>query len=660
MGKKVIAHQYVLPALTLIICLACTVLGDSYLIHQDAQFTKRYLKNEALEVEKYLGREISEKLKSLAEFAYFWPWLRDDAPDAWSGHAAQLLKDFPQSFQAIEYADLSFHIRRVEPLAGNEKILGLNITGRPFSREELEAIGRSGQPRYTEPLTLKQGPRGMILYVPVYNKGEFDGLYIVVFHLTRYLKDILQTFESNYRIVLKYKDQVEYSSVANLEPEIIAHGFELPVQTFDQQWIMSIYPKPSYLEYLQDSGNRVFAISGVILSLLLTFLCHMAVRERTARRLAEQATRVKSDFLANMSHEIRTPMNGVLGMMDLLNETELDSSQKDLVETALYSADSLLTIINDILDFSKIEAGKIQFNPVNFCLREFLSNIEKIHQYRMSQREISFIVHVAADIPEWLYGDDHRLQQVIVNLVGNAAKFTKPGGSIILQVHLQARTDKEVELLFTVTDTGIGIPEKQQQQIFEAFSQADSSITREYGGTGLGLAISKNLIGMMGGKIGLKSRAGSGSNFFFSVRLPLGRERSEPAQEYSAGHDSAGLDVLVAEDNLVNQKLISKILEKEGYRVTLAVNGIEALQLYEKKHFDIILMDLQMPAMGGEEATVKLRERGATLPIVALTAHALNEYREKTIAAGMDGFVTKPIKRAELFRVIQEVVRTKA
>jgi PAS domain S-box-containing protein len=554
---------------------------------------------------------------------------------------------------------------------------------------------------------------------------------------------------------------------------------------------------------LRDKNGRVTGLVGIGRD--ITHLKKVQEEMQKARESAEAASQAKSEFLANMSHEIRTPLNGVMGMTDLALDTDLTPEQREYLETVKMSGDSLLTVINDILDFSKIEAGKIDLEALDFNLRDSLESTLKTLAVRADEKGLELLCEVGPDVPEIVRGDASRLRQIVVNLVGNAIKFTD-SGEIAVRVRAEAREGPDCVCEFTVADTGVGIPEDKRELIFKPFSQADTSTTRKYGGTGLGLTISTRLVQMMGGKIWLESEVGRGSQFHFTVRLraadakeiklgtvaPLEPLRDvkvlvvddnrtnrrilegmllrwhmkptsvdcaaaalaqlsaalEEGEPYpliltdmhmpamdgfalieqirrrpelsaatimmltSAGHrgdaarcqdlgvsayllkpirqselreavarvlgarehdgaiplvtrfslqdahePDAYLRVLLAEDNLVNQRLVVRLLEKRGHRVAVAGSGLEVLVALEKESFDLVLMDVQMPEMDGLEATTAIREKekgtGHRQAVVALTAHAMKGDREKCLAAGMDGYLSKPIRPQELDQLLE-------
>ncbi len=387
------------------------------------------------------------------------------------------------------------------------------------------------------------------------------------------------------------------------------------------------------------------------------------VQERTSelestKLQAEAATSIKSQFLATMSHEIRTPMNGIIGMAELLSGTHLDTEQQLYLSNISVSAENLLEIINDILDFSKIEAGRMELDSHPFNLQDMLDNALLPLRLKAESNGVALQFAIAEECPAILSGDGSKLRQILINLVSNAVKFTRHG-TVIVDCALSDCSAPHLQLRFKISDTGIGMSPEVCRRIFQPFTQADSSISRSFGGTGLGLAITQKLTDLMGGSISVESRPGIGSTF--TVLIPFETASAEEIaaslpQTGTTEHLSDPLSILLAEDVPINQELARIILEKMGHGVSVASNGIEAFELFKTGHFDLVFMDMQMPEMDGLQATRAIRgleaTRGGRIPIIAMTANALESDREKCREAGMDDFIPKPIST----RMLQETV----
>ncbi|MBI4517038.1 MAG: PAS domain-containing protein [Deltaproteobacteria bacterium] len=447
-----------------------------------------------------------------------------------------------------------------------------------------------------------------------------------------------------------------------------------------------------------DEDGKVFA--GLAMGQDVTEHTRATEELTRAKEAAEAGNRAKSEFLANMSHELRTPMNAILGMTELALQTPLRAEQREYLDLVRSSGDALLEVINDLLDFSKIEAGKLELESIPFDLRQCVEHTLQPLAAQANHKGLALSCRLGAELPAHLLGDPGRLRQILVNLIGNAIKFTQAGGEVTVEVGLDqcavgggeprpSNLQPRIELRFAVHDTGIGIAPEKQAVIFGAFEQADGSAARRYGGSGLGLAISKRLVELMGGRIWVASEPGRGSTFHFTAAFTdgavatanCGSNGSQPSvrnpqaeignpKSARESPQSKRLRVLVAEDNLVNQKLVVSLLEKRGYAVATALNGREAMAAVEREPFDLVLMDIQMPEMDGLEATAEIRRReqscnpqsatggpqSAHLPIVAVTAHAMNGDRERCLAAGMDGYLAKPFKSKDLFAEIERLM----
>ena len=417
-----------------------------------------------------------------------------------------------------------------------------------------------------------------------------------------------------------------------------------------------------YKEMQARSAIRLTNWLAAGMAVLILALLILLVRIRREKKTAMQANAAKSQFVANMSHEIRTPLNGILGMGQLLAGTKLQSEQREYLEMMMGSGQTLIRMVNDVLDLAQVERGQVELRMELLDLRTLVMGTIRIFQAQATEKGVSLRCEGASELPRLVRADGARLRQVLTNLIANALKFTAAGEVVVSVEHSGGR------LRVYVSDTGIGVAEENQKRLFQKFSQADDTISKRFGGTGLGLAIASELVGCMGGEIGMRNRKGGGSVFWFTLPLQVNPEglggRSDQVLEQEGGGAEAsparaGASILLVEDNLVNQRIAQRMVEKAGYRVTMASDGDGALLAWAAERFDAVLMDCQMPGMDGLAATAEIRRReagAAHTPIIALTASVMKGERERCLAAGMDDFLPKPIDLAELHKALNRWV----
>jgi signal transduction histidine kinase/CheY-like chemotaxis protein len=406
----------------------------------------------------------------------------------------------------------------------------------------------------------------------------------------------------------------------------------------------------------------IYVVGALFCFSIWVFLYVKAKQSRESAMQVKTSAAVKENFLANMSHEIRTPLNAILGFTNILRNTKMNEEQKEYVEIIQSSGDNLLSIVNDILDLSKIEAGMLRIDKTPFRISQIISAVEAMLKPKAEEKHLKLVVKVDEEVPDMVSGDAVRLTQILVNLVSNAIKFTQEGG-VYLKVAPAKQEDGKLFVEFMVRDTGIGIPEEKQKNIFGRFEQAEASITRRFGGTGLGLAIVKNLIELQNGTIDLYSQEGGGSIFTVIIPYDISTEKFTAAENQIAHFNptdmKTDIKILIAEDNSMNQRLIKHLMNSWSFNYDLVFNGVQALEALKKQHYDLVLMDIQMPEMDGYTATSHIRNTlKSSIPIIAMTAHAMTGEREKCLSAGMDDYLSKPINEKMLYTLIQKYSNT--
>lgn len=586
------------------------------------------------------------------------------------------------------------------PKASNSKVLGVDYRDLESQWPAVERAVTSGLPVVAGPLQLVQGGIGILCRIPLYSdryqagKGRFIGIVSMVIDYPKLLQAAgINQAASELNLAIRGKDGLGMGGDLFLgsESAFADDGVVQTIEFLGGQWVIAAKPlngwshESPYSRQLTLLGYALCTGGAMLVYLALLGLTQRReavaqftrqlearVEERTqqlsaAKEEAERANRAKSEFLTVVTHELRTPLNSIIGLTDLIIGMDLGRQQRELLGKVSISAALLLELINNILSYAKMESGKEQLNSSAFSLPDILNKVANLFEVAAANKSLDFSTRIAPGVPELYMGDAAKISQVLINLCGNAMKFTRHG-SVTIEVTAEQSANLSVGdvvvLRFAVIDTGIGISEENQRKLFVPFSQVDSSLTRKYQGSGLGLSICRNFIGLMNGEIGVDSQLEKGSCFWFSVplqsvqALPQGENKSS---EFSASelleqsrNRLAGSKMILAEDNEFNQLLAISLLEKIGVVVEVASNGREVLELLKQGPVNGVLMDIQMPEMDGVTATRAIRDQAAYagLPVIALTANAMEEDRQQILMAGMNGFIAKPIKAPEFYRAL--------
>jgi len=704
------------PYLAILMVLVVTCVLFVALKVQETATLKREVSSEAEFFRTEFESDLSFHVTALERIAARWTDRGKPSFEEWKDSAARHLRDF-NNLHAIEWVNPSLHVQWVEPLEGNEMVVGMKLAFEPKRLAALEASIASNSTMMTEPINLVQGGKGLLVYCPIQRNNRFEGFILGVLRIDKLLSSVKNRVSSHlYHAHINIGDDQ-----VSAEQDEIALENQYTNKTTTSicgvSWRYYVSPSQRLLSQLHSPLPSITLLTGFTLCGLLIVMAQIShrlyaktisltktneqlyeqaedmaiAREDTetqaielavkthelerARAQAEAASLTKSEFLANMSHEIRTPMTAILGYADLLSDPLIAPGEHlNHIDTIRRNGEHLMSIINDILDLSKIEAGKMTIEQVDCSPHKVLAEVEGLMRVRANDKGLQFGTECLGPVPRTILSDPVRVRQILINLIGNAIKFTDTGG---VRVTIKMGSDQSASdphLRFEVIDTGIGLSTKQITNLFKPFTQADTSTTRKFGGTGLGLTITKRFAQLLGGDIIVKSTPGQGSSFVVTVPTGLLDKiemieqsinalvfKSEPGTnpaDQTPDQPLDGLRVLLAEDGPDNQRLIAFHLKKWGALVTVVENGELAMDQAliaqdNNQPFGVILMDMQMPVIDGYTATTTLREKGYTGTIIALTAHAMADDRQKCLDAGCDDFATKPINKSKLLSTIQ-------
>lgn len=683
MASPVASQKFrrVLPILTFVIGCFVAWFTWELLSESREKELRSTLQYESGVLSTIIENDINKRVSDIQRIVSRWKVTGGTPQREFEADVSNYLDDRP-GFQAIEWVDDDFIVRWVVPLAGNEKAVNLDLGFEKRRRKSLNDAKDLKTISITKPINLVQGGKGILIYFPIYRGGEFDGFILAVFKTQEWLASLVDSSfnASDFDVSVLMTGDTIYQSdnyVGDVAGEWVGNS---AIDVSGNELIVSLHPKAHFFihdgPYINPSIVGIIITFSVILSLLLFYLLKASSvsrevqhanlvleQESRDRKKAEEhandANEAKSKFLAAMSHEIRTPLNAVLGVLQLIDKPELPEDVRSKLKIAKQSGFFLMTLVNQVLDFARIESGAAEKHDEEFVISNLIDELYEMFLPQADKKGLNFDYKIIGDGDQNALGDYSHIRQILFNLIGNAIKFTEEGSLKIL-VSIQEQSNDILELNFEVSDTGYGISEKEQLEIFDEFNQSEAG-RRSGMGTGLGLSISKQLADLMGGKLTVESAIGRGTTFAFNVDVQKVEKSAVANMQPAEDIEILPMKILVAEDNSVNQMIISEMLEQDGHTVVVASHGLEAVDAIRNAGpvmFELVLMDIQMPIMDGMDATRAIRglcPDPHALPIVALTANAFKSQVEQYLSVGMQDTLTKPVIRADLQEMILKI-----